>query len=896
MPSETNPSPTFPVRPEHVVALVSTLLQKKPDARMIGIHVTGPWAGGAEILVNGEACRVVYGASVLAVREALERHAEDGAAGRLVLLTPVPEEQLGWDVLARLARTRLLELAPWELLQDLFRARAVDPRITPHRWMAELLLERVPPEGYPPVPGGVLDADTAWSHLLSLLLDLRTGRPDAEALLEWSVAPEAAARYDRLPVEVRSAFRARIGDTAGRLGDLLVDALDAGRGRWLMPIGLVCEVLFPGGTPAGPELGRAAVRTEPYLGGTPLEAELGRRWFAAARRVLEHIGEPQALASLQQAEELLGELRAEGFAGLSTLLPAGYARRLEGFGSALSGYLRGEAAVAQVQDAFAAVAAHRYAPRQPERIERLEMALRLVRYLASPASESSSASRSFAAAAHVYAAEGSFVDWARTMLLGGEQESALASALAELYARVQLIREQQNCEFAQRLAEWSRTPGMEATILPVERILEQVAAPLAARSPLLVLLCDGMDFAIFHQLLRDLSDRGWEQWMPEGLDDPLMGVAVVPSVTGFSRTSFFSGRVTAGTAADEKRAFASHPGLVAASRSKRLPVLFHKGELTEGGTAALAEPVRDAIRDAEQRVVGLVLNAVDDHLAKSDQVRPHWTVDRIRLLDPLLYEAGLAGRVVVLASDHGHVLEAGTRMLRGGEEARWRPYAEPLAEEEIALEGPRVQAATRAPRIVAPWSEGVRYTQKRAGYHGGATLQEVLVPLAVLATWDRSIEQWKPLPERTPSWWGTPEPAPVHPAETPPPGRSVPPRAQVTLFEEPTASVAEPLGPWIAALLRSPLFAAQRTLLGRTAPPDDEVRTFLAIMDRYHGRAPRRAVAESLGQPEIRIRGLLAGLQRLLNVDGYPIVSVDEATGVVVLDRDLLWSQFEIPS
>jgi hypothetical protein len=373
---------------------------------------------------------------------------------------------------------------------------------------------------------------------------------------------------------------------------------------------------------------------------------------------------------------------------------------------------------------------------------------------------------------------------------------------------------------------------------------------------------------------------------------------VVPSVTGFSRTSFFIGSVRAGAANDEKRGFAAHPALVAVSKPKRMPRLFHKGELTGEGAGGLAEDVRSAIRDPEQRVVGAVLNAVDDFLAKSDQIRPRWSIDQISLLYPILYEANLAGRVVVLASDHGHVLEAGTATLMGDHEERWRSFSEPLADTEVVVEGPRIAAATGSAKVVVPWSEAVRYTRKKAGYHGGATPQETIVPLAVLAPWDRPLEGWQALPDRTPSWWGEPEPEPIAapaPARVPKARGRARPTAQASLFAEPQdVAAASAVPSWVTALLQSESYRDQRDRAGRIAPPHETVRLLLETLEQHRGRAPRTVLARAIGQPEIRLRGILAGLQRVLNVEGYPIISVDEATGTVELQRELLRKQFQI--
>ena len=54
------------------------------------------------------------------------------------------------------------------------------------------------------------------------------------------------------------------------------------------------------------------------------------------------------------------------------------------------------------------------------------------------------------------------------------------------------------------------------------------------------------------------------------------------------------------------------------------------------------------------------------------------------------------------------------------------------------------------------------------------------------------------------------------------------------------------------------------------------------------------AVAQRLGIPELRLNGLLAGVQKLLNVDGYPVLSVDRSSKTVRLDLPSLKTQFEL--
>jgi hypothetical protein len=86
----------------------------------------------------------------------------------------------------------------------------------------------------------------------------------------------------------------------------------------------------------------------------------------------------------------------------------------------------------------------------------------------------------------------------------------------------------------------------------------------------------------------------------------------------------------------------------------------------------LAAEVRGEIAAAHRRVVGVVVNAVDDSLSKGEQIDTRWSRDEIKVLPTLLHEAKAVRRMVVMLADHGHVLDhqAQGRPGEGGE--RWR--------------------------------------------------------------------------------------------------------------------------------------------------------------------------------------------------------------------------------
>ena len=54
------------------------------------------------------------------------------------------------------------------------------------------------------------------------------------------------------------------------------------------------------------------------------------------------------------------------------------------------------------------------------------------------------------------------------------------------------------------------------------------------------------------------------------------------------------------------------------------------------------------------------------------------------------------------------------------------------------------------------------------------------------------------------------------------------------------------------------------------------------------------ALAGAVGVPEHRLPGLIAIIQRLLNVEGYAILDRQDAANTIVLNVALLKKQFEI--
>src|SRR6185437_13025549 len=92
-----------------------------------------------------------------------------------------------------------------------------------------------------------------------------------------------------------------------------------------------------------------------------------------------------------------------------------------------------------------------------------------------------------------------------------------------------------------------------------------------------------------------------------------------------------------------------------------------------------------------------------------------------------------------------------------GADARWRPAEGPTNLGEVLVAGPRVVATGN--KAILLWRENAHFGPRRAGYHGGASLAEITVPVLVFqpATALQSIPgAWTQAPPQTPDWWNDP--------------------------------------------------------------------------------------------------------------------------------------------
>ncbi len=895
--------------------------------------------------------------TVLAVLDALAADRPDGQY--LVILTTCEARDVGDSVLAIAMQPEIRPVDSWDLVKDAFGALSLDPALTrkdpltkkDSGWIAEALLDAQPAGGWRRLSGTALSRATALNRLAATRLgieDADDSPVDAAALLQWTADRAAVETFLRLRDEERTGLIGWLSETTGGVADVVFAMSGTGKIPDAVPFGLAVAALYgppPHARAASTEPATgtdetfaARVRAERYLGGTAPETTALRAFGEAAESLVTRWADnghaAQATEYCARAEAILAELAGtqdskHALASRSRVLEAGLDARFTSLADALTAALpvaeraalepsaspSAAAALAAAEEAFVAVRAHGRKRDHDAEIRAAADAVRLARWLATPGELPAT----LAEAATRMVRSWAWADRALASVVRADtgRVPKLAQTYAALWERVRDRRAWLDADFARRLAAWTQGSSVSGDLLLVENLLDRIARPVAEqRFPVIVVL-DGMTAAAGVELAGELTSRGG--WLEAGRreDGREPALATVPSVTAISRTSLLTGTLKAGDQAQERAGFAAFWG-------RRKTALFHKADLAPEPGRPLAARVRDAIASPDT-VVGIVLNAIDDALDKGKPGPAHWTPDQVSYLRPVLDEARRAGRPVILTADHGHVLDHGAPVsAQPSESARYRTGTPGPG--EITVRGPRVVLDGEV--VVAAVDEKIHYTPRRAGYHGGASLAEVVVPVVTLLPSAALLPSgWHAYDTagHAPAWWDAPasraaqplvpelarESAKVVPsrrtraASAAPDGDAlfdvtdvVPGLVSAGAHETELASTpASPAGSSASAVTlggrvaASPRMASQRQAIPR-APAEANVAALIDALAAVGGRLSLTEAAAVTGQPAVRMSRYLAQVARLLNVDSYAVLNHSEADRLVELNLPLLRQQF----
>lgn len=858
----------------------SDLVRSTRPERVMVLRARPEWRGG-DLKVGDTTVKVALGISQLGILDVLATLDADDYA---IVLTDRPRADLGDAILARAYKNDIQMPDEWQAVPRLFGAREVSRELRTLEWAATALLDHQPVGGWPVTADVAVTETVAIQGLLNAVLGLdpsteldstvlmsSLGRRDIRS--NWATADEALRRH----------LIEWVADAYGTSAEVALKVAQRQELVTPLAVALALDVLWPddGSAPAEEQVA-ARVRVERLIDGKTVPVEAAKSAARIAKAIVLRAGPDssgEVAIALQQAEALLKDIGWAAGADRSAVLRPGYRARVRALAASLQS---GEG----VEDALAEVHRHRDAGESSAP----DMAVRLHRWLSSP----ESAATDLAGDLSQQINDGAWVDSALGAIWNGSDDPAVAAAYADLATRARARRAQRDETAAQRLGQ-AVTNGPAATLgnsaIGVERVLTDVVAPWRSGGALLVVL-DGFSSAVATSLAMEIVRVGLVEFVPAETKRRVGAVAALPSLTSISRTSLFSGRICSGNGEDERKALdQAFPG----SRT------FHKDGLRSEGGAALPPDVLAAIgADAKDvPVVGIVINAIDDAVHKNDVSNWVWGLAQLAPLRALLDAAVNARRTVIVTSDHGHVVERASEALTAADaDARWRTVGAPATAGEVVVSGPRV--VTPSGEAVLLWREDAHFGPRRAGYHGGASLAEVTVPVLVFqpaTVLAAAASGWVQAPPQTPEWWNDPiaaTPAP-EPVKGKPRKKAAAPEQGEGLFsvdEATTTPVAKTGSDVVDELLASSAYVSQRGMAGRRALSDPDVARFLRAIITRGFRAHRDTVAAEMGVPAVDVGQQLAAVKRLLNIDGYDVLSLDSDGVTYKIDEALLRDQF----
>ncbi|MDH3022631.1 alkaline phosphatase [Gordonia sp. CNJ-863] len=878
-----------------IAARLRQAVDKSYRHGVLGLRASATWKDGT-FTHDGVTVTVAPCPSTLAVWEAIETRDEQGW---LVILTPVDEKELGDGVLAHLIDNRLLTPDPWAALRSMFAANTIEPalyRVPDDRGLAVGLLAALSNTAVTPAPGGVLTRDHAMSTLAYATLRV-TDDPqveiDASAVLEWSLRREVSDDLAHLRAvggaAVAASATAWLAERAGRLGSAVGHLLATDRIGDLVPLGLIAGLMVD--KAPGRELARGRFLGRYGLDGLT-EADLVNWSEDASGLVIGQLDRVARRVVVTAATALVDNLGIAELAASSELLPHGLSARFDTLAQTITAAIPDDPtavptadAVARVDAAWYEVTRHLLAA-EDSSLAGAEAAVRLLRWLV----EDDDATGGLDALITGHVRNGAWADAALITARRGVEHRGMAEAIAHVIDRVVVRRRAVDRRFAAALADTPQPTG-----LLVENLLRDIVFPLAAHTPTLLIVVDALSMAAAIDVVAAAREAGWSEATVGGASQRTGALAVLPTLTGRSRCSLLCGQLREGTDTTERSGFLDairEAGLQAAPG--RTDPIFHKKALDTVPTGAdLATEVADAIADpVGRRVVAAILNYVDDTLHHTDPGGTDWSLSTITHLRALLRDAQRAGRAVIITSDHGHIIERrdSVKLVRANHYGqRAHGQLDTIGDCEVLVRGPRVLTADHA--VVLAVDETIRYGPVNAGYHGGGTPAEAVVPVIGLYTGDVPAT-FHPMGAVEPSWWHTPVSRGSEKSRTTP---TLPTVSTPTLFdnEEPADSPTQ--SSLAQTVLGTAVFASQWKLAGRIVVSDAQVGALIdGLLATSNREIPLRQAARILGIGESRVTGALLQIKRVLDVEGYEVLALDGP--VVRLDEHLLREQFGVGS
>ena len=615
-------------------------------------------------------------------------------------------------------------------------------------------------------------------------------------------------------------------------GIVLWAAEEPGRAQKLLVTGAVMRATRQAGIPPG--WGNLASLRNRFIAGArdvaQAEAEAVRQVTDLAMETLRRLGRTgRRLAREAERQEVVQGLPP----AYNDVLAGALQREIERLAERMA---EGETAAASE---VIRLEAHLFASEERDALQGLHFMAALVRWLEGVAAQTARLTGPVPWAGW-YREQGAYADLIALRLMGLlPRVTRLQGPANQLLKRFWEQRDALNHTFARAfLADYGGAIHSLDTVAS-HRIVERVIEPVLkqGRRALLVIL-DGCAYPDYLHLLEALAERSI------GPREEHLGLSLLPSITSVSRKAIFLAQLPTDPFDTEEeyeeKAKVKEEDALKGRLARYGVEFFNKTRLSEGGTAPLVEAI-----NGETQLVAVIINDIDDHLKTPGASPKLHDLDDLPVFWTAVQEALGAWRTVIVTADHGHTWHLGKNRRRGpqpkGGGHRFLPWREGQPLNDWALESTSdlIQRPPGAAGLAFLYRSGDYLGQQpRPGYHGGAALEEVVVPCAVLA---RDVP-----PKARPAWLQGEELTP--PAEVPPQPPS-PRSVQLTLSNGQTRTVELPFD----------LDARERLVLQTLA---------------QYGQADEAQLRQCLGTR--RVSGIVAGLMEKLAQAGLDWVEMGQ--------------------
>ncbi len=408
---------------------------------------------------------------------------------------------------------------------------------------------------------------------------------------------------------------------------------------------------------------------------------------------------------------------------------------------------------------------HLFASEQQDALEALDLMATLVCWLQQTGGQPA-AQGNAVQVARWYCDQGAFADLVALRLMTLLPRVAGFNGSADrLLEKFWEQRSELNHTFAQAFISDYGNAIHSPDVVASHRVLERLVEPILKHGQrVLLVVLDGCTYPHYLHLMESLSKRSI------GPRQEHLALSLLPSVTSVSRKAIFLAQLPTDPLDTEEdyqeKAKLGEENAVRRRLAQYAVDFFNKTRLTEQGMSTLLDAIR-----GQAELVTLIINDIDDHLKTPGASPKLHDIDDLPVLGTALQEALDAWRTVVLTADHGHTWHLAKGRRRGaqpeGGGQRFLPYYEGQTLEDWALASTSelIQKPSGARGLSFLYRIGEYLGQQpRPGYHGGAALEEIVVPCAVLArdVPPRVPPRWLQRDEASPTDETTVEPPSLH--------------------------------------------------------------------------------------------------------------------------------------